>query len=80
MVDLINRAHNEEDGKNHRKPWRWMIIDSIIIGVIALVAVMGNEPPGWPELWVMLKAFIGAFALQLAIERGIKRAGAQEET
>lgn len=73
MLDMVNRTHSSEDGPNSRKPWRWMLVDSAIIGGIALAAVMGNEPPGLPEAWVMLKAFLGAFLIQLAIERGLKR-------
>lgn len=73
MVDLVNRSHESKDGKNHRKPFKWILIDSAIIGGVAMAASMPSWIPGWPDLWIMTKAFIGAFLLQLAIERGLKR-------
>lgn len=73
MLDIANRDHVTAPAGNTRKAWRWILIDSAIIGGIALVAAMGNELPGMNELWVMVKAFAGAFLLQLAVERGLKR-------
>ena len=73
MLNLSGPDGSPENTGVKRKAWRWMLIDSAIIGGIALAAVMGNTPPGWAEAWVMLKAFTGAFVLQLAIERGLKR-------
>lgn len=73
MLDMVNRGHVSAKTGDARKAWRWMIIDSIIIGGIAMVAAMGNEPPGWADVWVMFKGFLGAFLLQLAVERGLKR-------
>lgn len=62
------------NGKNSVKPWKWILIDSIIIALIAMVAVMPSAVPTETELWVMFKAFLAAFVVQLAIERGIKPA------
>ena len=58
---------------NGRKKWENMMIDALIIGIIALVATLGNEIPGQVELYVALKAFALAFVTQLAIERGLKK-------
>jgi len=70
---MLNRAYNNADGKNTRKPMKWILIDSAIIGGIAMVAVMPSTVPDANSLWVMLKAFLGAFIFQLAVERGLKR-------
>ena len=73
MLDFWNRKHTNPEGKNQRKPMKWIVIDSAIIGLIAMVACMPDVVPTLNEVWVMGKAFIGAFVVQLAIERGIKR-------
>jgi hypothetical protein len=52
---------------------KWMIIDSAIIGCIAMCAAMPSTIPAVNDLWVMFKAFFGSFVFQLAIERGLKR-------
>jgi len=74
MLDMINRSHTNPERKNKRKPFKWIIIDSVIVGLIAMAAAMPSTIPTVNELWVMFKAFFGSFVLQLAIERGIKRA------
>ena len=58
---------------NPRKPMSWIAIDSLVIGIIAMVATMPADIPTFQQCWVMLKAFLGAFILQVAIERGIKK-------
>lgn len=70
---MYHREHQNPDGKNSQKPFKWIIIDSLIIGLIAVFATMPNVVPTLDQLWVMLKAFGGAFIFQLAVERGLKR-------
>ena len=54
-----------------------MLVDSVIIGAIAVFAVIGTAPPTWDTAWVAFKAFGAAFVIQLAVERGLKRAPAE---
>lgn len=57
------------------KSWKWMVIDSLIIALIAFVASLpSNRLPNLTELYVALKAFAYAFLIQLAVERGLKPA------
>ena len=55
-----------------------MIIDSAIIGGIAVFASIGSMPLSWDTSWIAFKAFGAAFLVQLAIERGLKRARPEE--
>lgn len=73
MIDIVNRAHNTKNGKNERKPWKWMVIDSAIIGGISLFAELIAGPPTWLGLYKSGIAFGLAFFIQLAVERGLKR-------
>lgn len=78
MLDMTNREHTNPEKKNTQKDLKWILIDSLIIGIIALCAVMPATVPTVEHLWVMLKAFLGAFILQLAIERGLKKKGGND--
>jgi hypothetical protein len=73
MLDIVNRSHSDPNGENAQKPWKWILVDSVVIGGIAMVANMPSAIPTAADLWVMFKAFIGSFILQLAIERGLKK-------
>lgn len=73
MLDMFNRTHTNPEGKNTKKPYKWILIDSLIIGGIAMAASMPSTVPTAVDLYVMLKAFVGSLLIQLAIERGIKR-------
>ena len=73
MLDMVNRSHCNPNGKNSRKSWKWMVLDSVIIGAIAMCAQMPDVIPALNDLWVMGKAFLIAFITQLAIERGLKK-------
>lgn len=73
MLDMLNREHTNPDGTNTQKPLKWILIDSMIIAVIAMCAVMPETIPSKAELWLMLKAFLISFIFQLAVERGLKR-------
>ena len=74
MLNIASQPHLNEDGEDTRKTWREMLIDAAIIGAIALFACIGTAPPTWDTAWIAFKAFGAAFAIQLAVERGIKRA------
>jgi len=62
--------------RRRRKPWKYVIVDSAIIAAIALAAALPETRlPGVEELYAALRAFLYAFFLQLAVERGLKRGG-----
>lgn len=73
VLDMLHREHTNPNKKNSRKPMKWILVDSAIIGFIAFFAAMPNVIPTIGELLVMAKAFAGSFLFQLAVERGIKR-------
>jgi len=73
MLDMVNRSHNDPNGENSRKSWRWMLMDSLIIAAISFFSSLPEGPPTWVDAYTALKAFGLAFVLQLAIERGLKR-------
>ena len=61
------------DPPSQSKPWKWILIDSLIIGGIAFVASLPtNHLPTLFEMYVGLKAFLYSFLIQVAFERGIK--------
>jgi uncharacterized membrane protein SirB2 len=51
-----------------------MLVDAAIIGGIVLFATIGSMPASWETAWIAFKAFGAAFLIQLAVERGLKRA------
>lgn len=73
MLDVWNRSHTNPSRKNSRKPFKWIIFDSLIFAGITFFAAWTDPVPTFEQLCIMLKSFGGAFLLQLAIERGIKR-------
>jgi len=73
VLDMVNRSAASPTRTNSRKAMKWILIDSAIIGGIALWAVSPAGWPTWADLWVMARAFGAAFVAQLAIERGIKK-------
>jgi len=73
MLDMVSRSHTAEGRENPRKPWRFILLDSAIIGLIGMAATMPAAVPTWDEAWVMVKAFTIAFVYQLAVERGLKK-------
>lgn len=73
MLDIVNRKHTNPNSENSQKPWKWILVDSIIIALIAMFAVMPTTIPDVQSLWIMFKAFLISFILQLAVERGLKR-------
>jgi len=73
MIDIVNRAHNSKNGKNSRKPWKWMIVDSAIIGGISFFSSLIEGSPTAMTFYKAVVAYGLAFFVQLAIERGLKR-------
>jgi hypothetical protein len=78
MLDMVNRESSSPNGKSTRKTWKMMIVDSLIIGLVALAAVLPGTVPNVGDAWVMFKAFFIAFVFQVAVERGLKRAPPSE--
>ena len=78
MLNIASKSNSVKNGKSTRKTWREMLVDSAIIGGIAVFACIGSAPPTWETAWIALKAFGAAFAVQLAVERGLKRAPTKE--
>ena len=79
MLNLLNRTTSGGTEPAPPKSWKMIIVDALIVAAIAAFAVMGNEPPGVAELWVIVKAFGAAFFWQLALERGLKRPPPEED-
>ena len=74
VLDILSRRHTNPKKKNTRKPWKWIVTDSVIIGSIAAWACAPQWfPTTLNEVWVMGKAFGAAFFLQAAVELGLKR-------
>lgn len=68
-LDMVYDPPNRNPGK----PWRWIIVDSLIIAAIAFVAALPQRHIPTPyDLYIALKAFLYAFLVQVAVERGIK--------
>ena len=72
MLDFVWDPPERE--RNPGKPWRWIVVDSLIVAGIAFVAALpeGRLPTAY-DVYVAVKAFAYAFLLQLAVERGLKR-------
>jgi hypothetical protein len=69
VLDLLYDPPNRIRGK----PLKWIIVDSLIIaGIAFLSALPADRLPTVLDLYVALKAFLYAFLIQLAVERGIK--------
>jgi len=73
MLNIAYRGQASAKTGNTRKPWRWMLIDSAIIGGISLFTELVVGPPTWMGLYKAGAAFGLAFFIQLAVERGLKR-------
>jgi len=75
---VLNISYDPPGGKES-KPWRWIIIDSLIIACLSLVAALPEARlPTITELYTAVRAFLYAFVLQLAVERGLKARGNKE--
>jgi len=58
-----------------RKPLKWIVIDSLIVGAFMFVAALPyDRPPTWSELYISLRAFAYFFLFELMFELGIKPA------
>jgi len=69
---VLDMAYDPPE-RNPGKPWKWIIIDGLIIAAIALVSSLpSGRLPTRIDLYEALMAFVYAFLIQLAIERGIK--------
>ena len=73
VLNMSGRNTSSENTGSSRKTWKWMLIDSAIVGGIATFAAINSAGPTWGTAWVAFKAFGAAFLLQLYVERGLKR-------
>ena len=78
MLNISRQTNPGEESGDGRKTWADMLVDSAIIGGIAVFASIGSMPLTWDTSWIAFKAFGAAFLVQLAIERGLKRARPEE--
>jgi hypothetical protein len=59
--------------RNPGKPWIWILIDSLIISGITFISTLPSDRlPTTVDLYISLKAFLYAFLIQVAVERGLK--------
>jgi hypothetical protein len=69
MLDFAYDPPNRNPGK----PWKWMIMDSLIIAGIAFLSALPSDRfPTMLDAYVALKAFTYSFLVQVAVERGLK--------
>ena len=73
MLNMSGRPNSATADENGRKTWRWMLVDSAIIGAISLFTELIAGPPTWMGVYKAAAAFGLAFFIQLAVERGLKR-------
>ena len=71
VLDILYDPPEREES-NETKPFKWMIIDSVIIALIVFVATLPGHIPSIEDVYLALKAFVFTFFFQLALERGIK--------
>jgi len=56
-----------------RKPFKWIVIDSLIVGAFMLVATLPEaRVPTAEDLWIAFRAFLYFFLFELMLELGIK--------
>ena len=59
--------------RNLGKPWRWILIDSLVIAGIAFISTLPSDRlPSLLYAYIAVKAFAYAFLIQVAVERGLK--------
>jgi len=59
--------------RNPGKPWVWIVLDSLIIAGIAFISTLPSDRlPSLLDAYIAVKAFIYAFLIQVAVERGLK--------
>jgi len=69
VLDFAYDPPDRETGK----PFKWIVIDSLIISLIVFVSILPpDRPPTLNELYAAFRGFMYAFLVQLGIERGLK--------
>ena len=69
MLDMIYDPPN----RKNMKPLKWILFDSFVIGLLAFVASLPYDRiPTQLDIYVALRAFFYAFAMQLVVEYGVK--------
>jgi len=58
-----------------RKPLKWIIIDSLIVGAFMFVSALPyDRPPCINDFYISIRAFLYFFLFELMFEMGIKPA------
>ena len=69
---MLDFSYDPPD-RNPGKPWKWIVIDSLVIaGIAFLSALPSDRLPSLLDTYVALKAFTYSFLVQVAVERGLK--------
>jgi len=69
---MLDFAYDPPD-RNPGKPWKWIVIDSLVIAGIAFISTLPSDRlPSLLDAYTSLKAFMYAFLIQVAVERGLK--------
>ena len=69
---MLDFAYDPPD-RNPGKPWKWILIDSLVIAGIAFISALpGDRLPSLLDAYVAVKAFTYSFLIQVAVERGLK--------
>lgn len=69
---MLDFSYDPPD-RNPGKPWKWIVLDSLVIAGIAFISTLPSDRlPSLFDTYVALKAFIYAFLIQVAVERGLK--------
>jgi len=72
MIDVLYDPPERQQNKQ-TKPFKWILIDSAIVGAFMFVAALPyDHPPTWGELYIALRAFAYFFLFEVMLERGIK--------
>ena len=79
MLDMISGIKQAvTNGKNavcdsSQKELKWILVDALVVAFIALFAIAPQTIPDMAQCWTMIKAFLAAFFVEVAVERGIKQ-------
>lgn len=69
MLDIMY----DPPGRRTGKPLKWILFDSFAVGLLAFAASLPyDRMPTQLDLYIALRAFLYAFAMQLVVEYGIK--------
>jgi len=59
--------------RNPGKPFKWIIIDSLIVAGITFVSILpGDRLPNIMDFYAAARAFMYVLLVQISVEKGIK--------